>query len=46
MPDSDTMATTHLAHRDPRVAAPNQPPPLAGLNTFETDTALGEALEP
>jgi putative acyl-CoA dehydrogenase len=39
------MATTHPAPGDPRVAAPNQPPPLAGLNTFETDAPLAEALE-
>jgi len=31
--------------RDPRLHAPNQPPPLQGLNTFETDLALCEALE-
>jgi len=34
-----------ISQTDPRISAPNQPPPLDGINLFETNTALVEAVE-
>ncbi len=37
--------TTDTAAADPRLSAPNQPPPLADLNLFTVNRPLDEALE-